>query len=485
LSEEKMWAAIRLGLSAAPKDDMIPFFPILFDADSSTQARRELLNNLKEFIAARQKEERAAEIREQVAQINQEYFSSDCKIPIGQVQCLRPVDSDRHIFIYDSRTDSTHTYTPAALDQVINRYPKEARDNWKQEHMRGVKIKYHPRMDRFFEEDNHTVFNPYNPPDWRKTWKPDYSNSTMPEEVEFILNHLAKSQEDRKLLLCWLRDVVFSSPEQILILRGDEGCGKNLYGEHIAGALVGNSGNAKNFYKAQRKFGESSFHGHMANCQIFFMDEFKLDYDLRQTLKDYHNGSASLETKFETVTAPKELHCGFIITANRKSNIQLDYGDRKFYVPELNTVDLKLVKPREWIDRFTEVLLKNNEYLVRIANYLHFHVETLPFPEKTPAFMELCWLAVTRRCFDEKEFRRIGAKGMRVEFETLRENLGAFGRARGAGDKGVGEFQISETSWTFISHIYGREDLIHRDKNVTHLTLIPEVAVEATSLGAN
>jgi hypothetical protein len=101
-----------------------------------------------------------------------------------------------------------------------------------------------------------------------------------------------------------------------------------------------------------------------------------------------------------------------------------------------------------------------------------------------PAYMhKFLGLAVAKRCFDEREFRRSSSKGPRVEFETLREKVGAFSRARQLGLDGAGKFQIHDAGWTFISNIYKREDLLFKDESVERLEVVPDV--DTTSLGAN
>jgi hypothetical protein len=355
-----------------------------------------------------------------------------------------------------------------------------------------VLLSYDPHKPRFFEQDAQNCFNSYNAPDWRKDWVPDTRVTTLPGEIQSILEHLVPNEKDRGYMLSWLKDAVFNRAEQVLVLRGEPGCGKNLFIENIGAALVGNDGQARNYFKAPRKFTSSGFHAFIARSQIFCLDEFTLNSDLKETLKDYHNGIAALEEKFEKMDAPKKIPCSFVVIANEKSKIQLDYGDRKFYVPTLNNLDLQVKHKREWINWVCNDLLKDISYLQRIASYLFTQVPNVEtYPVNTPQFMELCWVslpsylqrfinfAVTRRSFSNKQFYDRHARVTKVEFDTLRERINAFAIARKI-EGGLGVFQRNDNSWEFISHVYKREDLIFKDNNVRHLGLVTDEGTDET-----
>jgi hypothetical protein len=495
---EVMWAEIKRKLAAVDQAELFKHYARTIEIDRSSTELADLLGSLRDLIL---KQRRESTERVVSGALSSE-FSPELPVQLKDLIALKPCNRDDVVYLYDNVSDTCQPYTQQSLDFVVGRFPEEVRDSWYATNYKVVQPSYDPAMPRFYREDGskHEKFNMYTPPDWRKDWIPDYSNSTLPEEVEFVSTHLLPNPSDRSYLFSWLRDMTFSRAEPILIFQGAGGVGKNLFLEDLAGALVGSSGTALNTHKAQRKFKESAFHGNLSECRLFILDEVLLDEDLKETLKDYHNGTAALEMKFENMTAPKRMHCSIAAMANEKSKFKLSYDDRKFYVPTLCNIDLKSIKSKEWITHYKEVLLKDPAYIRRIANYLHFHVESIQPPVKTPAFLELCWLAmpaymhkflglaVAKRCFDEREFRRSSSKGPRVEFETLREKVGAFGRARQLGVEGVGKFQVHDSGWTFLSNIYRREDLLFKDESVVRLESEPLITPDidpSSPLGAN
>lgn len=488
-----MWEEIKQALKKDVPTEFAKYSSEVFQIEMAPFESERLIEVLKSTLTRRKKEDTSRVIDSALST----EFSPELPVQLKDLLGLKPCNRDNVVYMYDRVSDTCQPYTQQALDLVIGRFPEEVRDSWYATNFKVVDIAFDPSKPRLYREEGckHEKFNTYTPPDWRKDWIPDYADSALPDEVDFITKHLLPVPEDRSYVFGWLRDMLFGRAEPVLILNAASGVGKNIILENTAGALVGNSGVALNTHKAQRKFKESSFHGNLSECRLFILDEVLLDEDLKETLKDYHNGTAALEMKFENMSAPKRLHCSIAAMANEKSKFKLSYDDRKFYVPTLCNTDLKTVKPVEWIEHYKEVLLKDPAYLRKIANHLHFHVESHNPPVNTPAFLELCWLAlpaymhkflslaVSKRCFDEREFRRIGAKGIRVEFETLREKVGAFGRARRLGADGVGKFQILESGWSFISSVYRRDDLLFKDESVVRLEIVPDV--DTASLGAN
>lgn len=480
---DKFWTWCKDTLGAEGLHKALVTYPgVSIKLDSELSSRMKLKNKVVEILQSRKSTQR----KEDIAQAFGGQFTKSIPCPMAQLKLIECVDEDYTWLLYDTVNDVSYPYSFSVISRILDtEFDSEVANQWRVSNTERCYLTFAPHRPRFFEENKHLCFNTYNKPAWMHGWQHD-PRATLPSEVELFLNHLVPGEEDRRFMLSWLKDAVFSRAEQILILRGEPGCGKNIFVETLGANLVGNSDNSKNYSKATRKFTRSSFHSYMAKSQLFVLDEFVLNHDLKETLKDYHNGIAVLEEKFEKLKAPKKLPCSFALIANEKSKIHLDYGDRKFYVPTLNTVDFRAVKPKEWIDHFCKVTLADPTYLQRIASYLYTQVPSVKdYPIHTPQFMELCWvslpaymqrfisMAISKRSFSSKQFYAANKGGMRVEFDTLREKVNAFGIARKC-EKGVGEFQKTENNWEFISHIYKREDLMFKDTNVRHLELVAD-----------
>lgn len=409
------------------------------------------------------------------------YFNDSIPCPLSRLLVIENVMEDSGSALYDPDTDVSYPYAFKVIERtLLRKLGEEILGEWYSTNLRQAIFSYRPHKGRLFKEDKHWVFNGWNKPEWMIGWVPDPTVTALPEETETFIKHLAPNEFDRNHLLAWLKDAVFSRAEPILILRGDPGCGKNLFLEHLGAALVGSTGSSLNYSKATRKFTQSSFHAYMARSCLFVLDEFELTDTLKQTLKDYANGIAVLEEKNKRVSTPITLSCSFSLVANKKDQIKLEVDDRKFFVPTLNTQDLLLVQSRDWVDNLARVLWLDVDYQRHIASYLKFKVKHIKnFPIKTPQFMELCWLthpaylqafmsmAVARKEFVAKDMP--SKRGPQVQFERLREMVHSFGVAHKI-KRGVGVFTLLDNGWSFVSNVVGRTDLTflnQRDDVVT------------------
>jgi len=440
------------------------------------EIRREIKNALQAEIDAAKDEEKTSFLSADAR------FNDSIPCPLSKLMVIENVLEDSGSALYDPDSDVAYPYAFKIIERTLERkLDKELRAEWYATNLVQAIFAYRPHKERLFKEEGHWVFNGWNRPDWMIDWVPDPTVTALPEETEAFMKHLAPGEKDRKHLLAWLKDAVFDRAEPILILRGDPGCGKNLFLEHLGAALVGSTGSAKNYSKATRKFTQSSFHAYMSRASLFVLDEFELTDMLKQTLKDYANGIAVLEEKNKRVSTPVKLSCSFSLVANKKDQIKLEVDDRKFYVPTLNTQDLLEVKSRDWVDTLAKELWLDKDYLRQIASFLKFKVDHIKnFPIKTPQFMELCWLshpaylqsfmslAVKHKEFTARDMP--SRRGPQVQFEKLREMVHSFGVAHKI-KGGVGVFTMVDGGWNFVSKVVGETKLTFLDQRDDVATL--------------
>lgn len=435
-----------------------------------TQVREDIKASL--LKAINEESKKAAEVIQTVT------FNDSISCPLEDLLIIENVREDKAWMLYDPIKDEAHNYAYTVIQNTINRkVAKEVREHWYSTNTRQCIFQYCPHKDRLFKEKGHWIFNTWNKPEWMIGWVPDANVTSLPIETEEFLDHLSPLHKSQ--MLSWLKDAVFKRADPVLILRGASGCGKNMFIEHLGASLVGASGISNNYAKATRRFVQSSFHAYLGRATIVLWDEATLGDEMKQTMKDYHNTVATLEEKNQRVSSPTTLSCSMVLITNYKKKVQLEYNDRKFWVPTLSDVDLLDVKDKGWVDHLTKVLWKDKEYLRRIASYLHYHVKSVKhFPVKTPQFLELAWfhlpaffkkfirMAVTKKVFTSKDYFQgwQGNRTLRPHQETLREHLDSYEVGQKLRNR-AGEFEeLSDGVWEFKSNIFGKTELLQFDE---------------------
>lgn len=156
------------------------------------------------------------------------------------------------------------------------------------------------------------------------------------------------------------------------------------------------------------------------------------------------------------------MHASFVVANNNKSDIEMDFGDRKFYIPDLNPLKLLDTLGQEKIDKFVE-LIKREDFLQDVASFLYSNFkegDSKDFP-KTAAYREICensypmWfkhlknLCESHASVTQKMFSKGG--GRRVDIDKIGDRIGHYASNFGIL---IGEIKMENTGWRIESNIY-------------------------------
>jgi hypothetical protein len=379
---------------------------------AKTEAAREL--------AKREKREKQSDIKDELETLS----LCEGMEPLANQRLIINIQDRKRSFLYSPQKD--HIYANHSFEFIEKKlesyFGRKAIDLLTQTNVDECKISYVPNMDRMFKDEDSNedtqIFNIWSPAPWAVGWEA-YKNGKSPEAPDLfktLMEVLTESERDRQSLQSWLRDATFTKADPVLVLCGIPGIGKNLFTAILGKSLVGE----KNFKSATRGFSRTQFHSNVANCRMFFLDETKLTESARETLKDYHNGRAAIERKFQDVGDPEDIYASFILANNDKEHIHLEFSDRKFYLPDLNDKSLEAVMGKKEAEKFAVDLItacQDHKFLQDVANYL-FH----NFPEgssrnffkKTKAFNDVCTASLPSWFASVKNFHELSYKNSGV-----------------------------------------------------------------------
>ena len=316
------------------------------------------------------------------------FLNSEITTPLKHLKIMINFADPKNAIVYDELKDLRHIWNHKLLMERLSNLLGDDFGPYLAANSRDCKVEYRPYQPRIItgEVAEQVSFNTWEEAEWRKDWVPD-ADAALPAEVSEFFDHLFVDKESREMSLAWLRDCTFDRAQPILILVGVPGCGKNIFVESIAAGLVG----VNNYDKATRSFGKSNFHGGVGNKRLFLFDEVALDGVLCDTLKDYHNGFANLEEKYEKATGRKQVFSSFALAQNDYYKIHLKYSERKFYVPNLTDSPFLRRWDRDKIDEFV-LKLKDDKYLQQIASYLYYNFSDGKSKKeiKTDMFKKIC-----------------------------------------------------------------------------------------------
>jgi hypothetical protein len=319
------------------------------------------------------------------------YFNDAFKTPLSRLKLIINVHDVEKSFLFDEKEELMHRYDHKFITQRLKELLGEGYGDWMRTNSEDCKVEYSPwRKEKIYldEKAQQKVFNQAFEAPWRNGWSPD-PLAICPPEIEKFMRLFIPNERDRKTAYAWLRDATFDRAEPIMVFCGTPGVGKNIYVEHLACALVGKD----NYRTAARGFNKSYFHNNVSNCRLFFLDEMSLTLDARETLKSYHNGVATIERKGKDVVDPEKISASFIVANNHENKIQLEYTDRKFFVPVLSATPLLVNMPQEELEEGMIRRLKEDvEYVRRFASYLYhnFKPRSSSKFEKNDFFRKLC-----------------------------------------------------------------------------------------------
>lgn len=418
-------------------------------------------------------QELRAEIRRQLTpakpdlNLNEVYFNPDIKVPMAALKVIFDVERPRNSFLYypneDTRYPMAYEGIKERLDSILG--GRAGRVSYEKSNSLDCVVRYTPLRPRIYEHPDHTdvrIFNLWEEAEWEAGWTPPKSPVEAPEIFTQLLGHLTDKDDSRHYLGAWLRDATFGRAEPILLLCGIPGTGKNLFVEQVAGALVGRH----NYRSASRGFRRTQFHSNVTNCRLFYLDETGLKDGLRDTLKAYHNGLASIERKGVDIGDPERLYASFAVSNNDEAKIELEYADRKFYAPDLAKESIEDRLGRRGAKAFADKVIAamaDPKTVRQLADYLYLTypaAEVNNFNKNTETFARLAlnsfphWLRTLKAIVEklgpkrtEVQQSRILGRGRRDYSET-REVLLKYAQA--TGDHSITAQITSEGEWAFI-----------------------------------
>lgn len=218
-----------------------------------------------------------------------------------------------------------------------------------------------------FEGQDFNRVNTYVAPEWRKL-DVEYSK-TMPTVFSEFLKHLFPDVESRRFVLSWMRNVILTKAETVLILNGAKGTGKNVFSDFLK-ELVG----AENFGRAKTSLIKKEFNAMLEDKRLIVFDEIKIDKKGHTYLKDACNNEHNIEKKGKDANNLTPTYYSILACNNDSSDVYLEPDDRRFSTPNITDKTLKSVFSKSKIREL--ISLQTNPLAIKeigefIINYKH------------------------------------------------------------------------------------------------------------------
>ena len=222
-------------------------------------------------------------------------------------------------------------------------------------------------------------FNVYSHPDWRyKGIKEAEECKTLPPIFKKFFKHLVPDEEQRRALFHWMYYATFHRSQTVLVLCGNQGVGKSIFGEDILSALVG----PHNHARAGRSIMKKEFNAAWDRKRVVLIEELpKGDTpedreEINDKFKDYCNDTISIEKK--GVDAYQiENWASVVVTSNKYSNIPiLVPNERRFLCLEVAVNKLETVFTQEEIRELRRICSTKEEVpdeLLDLGSFIYHH----------------------------------------------------------------------------------------------------------------
>lgn len=182
-------------------------------------------------------------------------------------------------------------------------------------------------------KSTYMYFNDYIPPSW-ELWKKRNPKawaklpSKPPPEILTLLKHLIPAKKEREYLYAWTYTSLTTRAYVYLVLCGAPGVGKNRVGL-LFSALHGkhNSATGK---KTTLGADGSRFNAQMSQNTMLWFDELKYGPDMEPAMKEYQNGTISIERKGVDATDRSEIYSSMVISNNYPRDNYILFNSRKF-----------------------------------------------------------------------------------------------------------------------------------------------------------
>jgi len=278
-------------------------------------------------------------------------------------------------------------------------------------------------------------YNTYNPPLY--TYAEPVTEFPLSEEyVRPFFELFLPNDDERLYVIHWLHTLMSRKCEDILVLIGTQGNGKNTLMQ-LATVLAGR----ENTIIGGKSFAKEKFNSEVMKRKLVNLDEFAIKGIAKESLKSFANDFITVEAKGQDPVQVRN-HCSFIVANNSMRSTELEFKDRRFTCPRLSDKDLILEWGKEKIGRFKEIM-DSKEFKIEFPYWLMNEVETqqISFPRQlnyiTPHFYALVeaakpiWFKEFKRQLLYKEFvtaqdiykaTRTRVSDSRIEEELEREH---------------------------------------------------------------
>jgi len=258
-----------------------------------------------------------------------------------------------------------------------------------------------------------TYYNSYIHPPWKHLNTEENEIDTSHYELidRFIpdfLSHFIPKEDERQYVLHWLYSLMDRRCQDVLVLIGVQGNGKNTLME-LATIIAGR----QNTIVGSKAFGRDKFNSEVCRRKLVNLDEFSIKGSAKESLKCFTNDSITVEMKGQDPVM-YENHCSFIVANNSMKSVEFEYKDRRFTCPTLGETDLANVWDETKLWAFKE-LIKTEKFQLYFPWWLKREVESKKIefnaarPYITPYFRQLCeiskpdWFKTFKRLLEIKE----------------------------------------------------------------------------------
>jgi len=192
-------------------------------------------------------------------------------------------------------------------------------------------------------------YNRYIRPIWRREPCPEDLSSTRNICLKFF-KHFIPDEKERNYVIFWLYKLMYEKCEDVLILIGVQGNGKNTFMD-LASIVCG----FENAITASKSFGKDKFNSEVRKRKLVCLDEYVMKDTQRESLKNFCNDRITVEAKGADPQTVNN-HCSFIVANNRESNVHIEYRDRRFSVLNLANKNLADVWGEDEVQKFKQLM---------------------------------------------------------------------------------------------------------------------------------
>jgi hypothetical protein len=251
-------------------------------------------------------------------------------------------------------------------------------------------------------------FNTYIRPDWMRHQAPD-SFEIVEKYIPAFLEHFIPCEKERNYVVHWLYSLAFRRCQDVLVLIGTQGNGKNTLME-LATIIAGKH----NTIIGSKAFGKEKFNGEVFRRKLVNLDEYSIKGNAKESMKCFCNDDITVEHK-GVDPQTFENHCSFIVANNSIKSVDFEYKDRRFTCPTLGKRDLSYVWPEEKLLEFRKII-QSEEFKIAFPYWIIEEVKHkgLEYPDArayiTPYFHTLTetskpeWFKTFKRLLTVKHY---------------------------------------------------------------------------------